>query len=64
MNKETDQQQEKENLSIEQKEKKARGEDIEPQRQVDKPTWSATPFISPRSPQARLGRNTRRQRKK
>ncbi|WP_095407468.1 MULTISPECIES: 3-methyladenine DNA glycosylase [Bacillaceae] len=38
MNKETNQQQENENLSIEQKEKKARGEDIEPQRQVDKPT--------------------------
>ncbi|MEK4030996.1 MULTISPECIES: 3-methyladenine DNA glycosylase [Bacillaceae] len=40
MSKETGKQQEQENLSIEQKEKRRRGEDIEPQREVDKPTHS------------------------
>ncbi|KAB7705043.1 3-methyladenine DNA glycosylase [Bacillus aerolatus] len=40
MKKETDQQQENKNLSIEQKEKREHGEDIEPQREVDKPTHS------------------------
>ncbi|GLY11207.1 3-methyladenine DNA glycosylase [Bacillus badius] len=38
MNKKDSNYQERENLSIEQKEKKKRGEDIEPQREVDKPT--------------------------
>lgn len=32
--------QDQENLSVEQKEKQKRGQDIEPQRQVDKPTHS------------------------
>ncbi|KKB35661.1 hypothetical protein [Bacillus thermotolerans] len=35
-----DKQQEQENLSVEQKKKREEGQDIEPQRQVDKPTHS------------------------